>query len=130
MDSIWPGYAPGWPSYAPLWELHADLSKKRTKSLKNYSFSRFFHQGAQIGCKSRKTGFYVFCIFIPLYGRFRLSHASQMIDIENIYRLVSKILIFIPCGSVLDRFCIQSKNFDRKPIELQQKLDRFSKEFR
>ena len=95
----------------PLWRLRADLFKKRPKSLKNVSFSRFFHQGAQIGCKSRKTGFYVFCLFTPLYWRFRLSRASQTIDIEKIYRLVSKILNFMPCGSVLGRFCVQCKNF-------------------
>ena len=94
----------------PLWELRADLFKKRPKSLKNVSFSRFFHQGAQIGCKSRKTGFYVFCLFTPLYGRFRLSRASQTIDIEKIYRLVSKILNFMASGSVLGRFCVQCKN--------------------
>ena len=85
----------------PLWGLRADLLKKRLKSLKNASFSRFFHQGAQIGCKSRKTGCYVFCIFTSLYGRFRLSHALQTIDLEEIYRLVSKILHFMACGSVL-----------------------------
>ena len=95
----------------PLWELRADLFKKRLKFLKNAIFLRFFHQGAQIGCKSRKTGFYVFCLFTPLYGRFRLSRASQTIDIEKIYRLVSKILNFMPCGSVLGSFCVQCKNF-------------------
>ena len=111
MDRIWPGYAPGWPSYTPLWELRADLFKKRLKFSKNASFPRFFHQGAQIGCKSRKNGFYVFCLFTPLYGRFRLSRALQTIDIEKIYRLVSKILNFTAYGSVLDRFCVQCKNF-------------------
>ena len=70
-----------------------------------------FHQGAQIGCKSRKTSFYVFCLFTPLDPRFMLSRASQTIDIEKIYRLVSKILNFMPCGSVLSRFCVQCKNF-------------------
>ena len=95
----------------PLWGLCADLFKKRTKSLKNESYSRFFHQGVQIGCKSRKTGFYVFCLFTSLYGRFRLSRASQTIDIEKIYRLVSKILNFMPCGTVLGRFCVQCENF-------------------
>ena len=95
----------------PLWELHADLFKKRSKSLENVSFSQFFHQGVQIGCKSRKTGFYVFCLFTSLYGRFRLSRASQTIDIEKIYRLVSKILNFMASGYVLGRFCLQCKNF-------------------
>ena len=111
MDRIWLSYAPGWSSHAPLWRLRADLFKKRPKSLKNASFLRFFRQGAQIGCKSRKTCFYVFCLFTSLYGRFRLCRASQTIDIEKIYRLVSKILNFMPSGSVLDRFCVQCKNF-------------------
>ena len=52
-----------------------------------------------------------FAFLPPLYGHFRLSHASQTIDIEKIYRLVSKILNFMPCGSVLGRFCVQCKNF-------------------
>ena len=119
----------------PLWGLRADLFKKHPKSLKNASFSRFFHQGAQIGCKSRKTGFYVFCLFTPLYGRFRLSRASQTIDIEKIYRLVSKILNFMPCGSVLGRFCVQCKNFVasaskfyRNSIEFLSKFYRNSNE--
>ena len=85
--------------------------KSVPKLFKNVSFSQFFHQGAQIGCKSWKTGFYVFCLFTSLFGRFRLSRASQTIDIEKIYRLVSKILYFMPCGSVLNHFCVQCKNF-------------------
>ena len=105
----------------PLWGLRADLFKKRPKSLKNASFLRIFHQGAQIGCKSRKTGFYVFCLFTPLYRRFRLSRASQTIDIEKIYRLVSKILNFMPCGSVLSRFCVQCKNFVSSASKIYRK---------
>ena len=100
MDHTWPSYAPEWPSYAPLWRLRADLFKKRPKSLKNASFSWFFYQGVEIGCKSRKTGCYVFCLFTPLYWRFRLSHALQVIDLEEIQRLVPKIVNFMPCGSV------------------------------
>ena len=53
-----------------------------------------------------KTMFYVFCLFTPLYRRFRLSRALQTIDLEEIYRLVSKILNFMACGSVLSRFCV------------------------
>ena len=95
----------------PLWGLCADLFKKRSKSLKNAAFSRFFHQGVQIGCKSRKTGFYVFCLFTTLYACFRLSHALQTVDLEEIYRLVSKILNFMASGWVLGRFCVSCKNF-------------------
>ena len=52
--------------------------------------------------------FYVFCLFTPLYRRFRLSRVSQRIDLDEIYRLVSKILNFTPCGSVFDRFCVEA----------------------
>ena len=98
----WPSYAPGWPSYAPQWGLRADLFEKRPKSLKNASFLRFFHQGVQIGCKSRKTGFYVFCVFTPLYRRFSISHALQTMDLEGIYRFASNIFHFMPCGSAFE----------------------------
>ena len=49
---LWPSHAPGGPGYAPLWRLRRDLFKKRFELLKNASFSQFYHQGAQIGCKS------------------------------------------------------------------------------
>ena len=62
--------------------------------------------GAQTGWKSRKTFFYVFCLSTPLYRRFRLSHVCQTIDLEEIYRFVSKILNFTPCGLVFGRFCV------------------------
>ena len=55
--------------------------------------------------------FYVFCLFTSLYWRFRLSHALQTVDLEEIYRLVSKILNFMACGSVLGRFSVSCKNF-------------------
>ena len=58
-----------------------------------------------------KTRFYIFYFFTPLYGRFRLSHALQTIDLEEIYRLVSKIVSFMACGSVLGRFSVPCKNF-------------------
>ena len=87
------------------------------------------HQGVQIGCKSRKTGFYVFCVFTPLYGRARLYRALQTIGLEEIYRLVSKILNFMACGSVLGRFSVSCKNFvtsARKSIEILLKFYRNS----
>ena len=55
--------------------------------------------------------FYFSCLSKPLYGRYRLSRASQAIDLEEIYRVVSKILNFMPCGLVLDRFCVYHKTF-------------------
>ena len=48
--------------------------------------------------------FYVFRLFTPLYAGFRLSRVSQTQDLDEIYRLLSKILNFTPCGSVFDRF--------------------------
>ena len=65
--------------------------------------------GSQNGCKSRKTIFYVFGPFTPFYHRFRLSSMFQTIDIEEIYRLVSKILNFMAYGSVLSRFSIDAR---------------------
>ena len=77
--------------------------------------------------------FYVFCLFTPLYWRFRLSHALQTIDIEKIYRLVSKILNFMSCGLVLGRFCAYHKTsiasaskFYRNSIEILSKFYRNS----
>ena len=69
-------------------------------------FHDFFCGGAQICWKSRKTTFYVFCLFTPLDRRFRLSRASQTVDLDEIYRMVSKILDFMASGSVLSRFCV------------------------
>ena len=60
-----------------------------------------FHWGAQNGWKSRKTKFYVFCLFTPLYRRFRLPRVPQREELFEIYRLVSKIVHFMPCGLVL-----------------------------
>ena len=119
----------------PLWRLRADLFKKRPKSLKNRSFARFFHEDAQLGCKSRKTGFYVFCLFTPLDRRFSLSHALQTIDLEEIYRLVSKILHFMASGSVLKDLLKFYRNsienlwkFYRNSIDFLSKLYRNSTE--
>ena len=64
----------------------------------------FFLWGAQIACKSRRTTFYVFWLFTPLFRRFRLPRVSQRTDLDEIYRLVSKILHFTRCGSVFGRF--------------------------
>ena len=50
--------------------------------------------------KSRKQHFAIFWLFTPLYRRLRLSRVSQTVDLDEIYRLVSKILHFTPCGSV------------------------------
>ena len=52
--------------------------------------------------------FYVFCLFTPLFRRFRLSRVWHAQEHEEIYRLVSKIIIFTPCGSVFYRFCLEA----------------------
>ena len=64
---------------------------------------------------------YVFCLFTPLYRRFRLSRVSQSIDLDEIYRLVSKILNFTPCGSVFERTCILWKNIVESPSKIYVK---------
>ena len=65
--------------------------------------------------------FYAFCLFTPLYRRFRLSRVSQRIDLDEIYRLVSKILNFMPCGSVLDRFCVAALRMPENLLKIYRK---------
>ena len=55
--------------------------------------------------------FYVLCLFTNIYGRLRPSRTSQTIDLEEINRLVSKFLNFIPYGFVSGRFFVSYKNF-------------------
>ena len=50
--------------------------------------------------KCRKTRFYVFCLFTPLYWRFKLPRVPPREELFEIYRLVSEILHFMPSGSV------------------------------
>ena len=92
-------------------DLHFYMKKAHLLSKNAHFFNALFwinvHWGAQNGWKSWKTRFYVFCLFTPLYRRFRLSRVSQRIDIDESYRLVSKILNFMPCGSVFDLFCVE-----------------------
>ena len=61
--------------------------------VKNVKKCNFFPPSAQIAWKSRKTMFYVFCIFTPLYRRFSLSRAISAMRREILYRLVSKFFI-------------------------------------
>ena len=67
-----------------------------------------------------------FCFFTPLYRRFRLSHVSRTIDLDEIYRLVSKIFNFMPYGSVLSRFCV----LYRFSIDFRYMLDGFQIDFK
>ena len=71
-------------------------------------FERFCLEALKMAENTAKNTFYVFCLFTPLFRRFRLSRVSQSIDLDEIYRLVSKILNFTPCGSVFDRFCVEA----------------------
>ena len=81
-----------------------------------------FHWGVQNGWKSWKTMLYVFCLFTPLYRRFRLSRVSQRIDLDEIYRLASKIVNFTPCGSVFDGFCVEALKIAKKSKENLMKI--------
>ena len=66
---------------------------------------------------------FTFCVFTPLYWRFRLSRIFQTIENWICYRMVSKILNFTPYGSVFSLFCVlcanieNLSNIDRKSIE-------------
>ena len=77
--------------------------------------------------------FYVVCLLTPLYRRFRRSRVSHVQGLDRIYRLVSKILDFMACGSVLGDFCVSCKNFvgsasiiNRNSIEILSKFYRNS----
>jgi len=65
-----------------------------------------FIEALKMAENHEKTMFYVFRLFTPLYAGFRLSRVSQTQDLDEIYRLVSKILNFMPCGSVFGSFCV------------------------
>ena len=96
---------------------------------KSWNFINFRSWGVQNGCKSWKTMFYVFCFFTPLYWHFRLSHELQTIDLEEIYRLVSKILNFMACGSVLGRFSVSCKNFVASASKIYWKINEILSKF-
>ena len=70
----------------PVWGLCADFLEKRPLKLAEDQEKKVFY-------------------FFYLYRRFRPSPVSQTIELEKIYRFVSKILDFMPYGSVLSRFC-------------------------
>ena len=93
--------------------------EKMTYFLQN---DEIFHVGAQIGCKSRKTTFYVFWLFTPLFRRFRLSGVVLGEELFEIYRFVSSILHFMPSGSISENL---SKIY-RKSIEHLSKIYRKS----
>ena len=86
-------------------------------------FSLIFVEALKMLENCTKRCFTFFAFLPPLYRCFRLSRASQTIDLEEIYRLVSKNLNFPPCGSVLVRF---RQMFDRCSIDARQMFDRCS----
>ena len=55
---------------------------------------------------------FTFFAFLPPDIGVSGSLVSQRINLDEIYRLVSKILNFMACGSVFDRFCVLCRNPD------------------
>ena len=70
------------------------------KSMEIHGHIKKISTGVQNGWKCRKTGFYVFCLFTPLFRCFRLPRVPQREELFELYRLISKILHFMPSGSV------------------------------
>ena len=63
----------------------------------------------------------------PLFRHFRPSRISKTMNIEEIYRFISKNLHFMPSGSVLGRFCVLCRpKIHRTSIEHLSKIDRKS----
>ena len=63
---------------------------KQNKNVKNQkqSENQIFLQVRKVARESGKPGFHVFCLFTPLFGRFRLSRVPQREELFEIYRLV------------------------------------------
>ena len=121
------------PRSSPKWPQSSQNDDFCVRKLPRWRLLLIFYWGAQNAWKCRKTKFYVFCLFTPLYRRFRLSRVWHAQECEEIYRLVSKILNFIACGSVLGRFSVSCENFvgsaskvHRNSIEILSKFYRNS----
>ena len=95
----------------PLWGLCADLPEKRPKYVKIIEFHRFSFMRCSKWLQIVKNHVLRFLPFYPLILALQALSCLQAIDLEKIYRLVSKILNFMACGSVLGRFCVSCKNF-------------------
>ena len=76
-------------------------------------FPSTFHQVCKIARGYRTPGFHIVCLFTSLFRHFRLSRVSKSIDLDETYRLVLKIINFMPCGSVLSK-----SSANRRQIEL------------
>ena len=69
----------------------------------------------KIARKSENQSF-TFFAFYPLIWAFRLSRVSQATGFEEIYRLILKILDFMPCGSLFSRFCVEIHGHPQKSM--------------
>ena len=87
----WPSAVEGWVT-PRIFLIFVDFYQKCPKS-------HFLFPSRQIAWKWRKTTFYVFCIFTPLYRRFSISSVAHGSGFDEIYRLLPKIIHFMPSGS-------------------------------
>ena len=69
---------------------------------------RFSISCAKLRENLEDQGFMFFVFLPPIFRRFRPSHVENPIKLDDTYRLVSKMLNFMPCGSVLGHFCVFS----------------------
>ena len=90
----------------------------------NDVFGAVFLLGHQIACKSRRTTSHIFWLFTSLFRCFTLSGVAHREEIFEIYRFISKILHFMPSGSISEnlskiyRTSIENlSNIYRKSIE-------------
>ena len=101
-----------------------------------YMFLKF-QQALKLAESREKLVPTFFAFLPPLYRRFRPSGALQTVDLEEIYRFLSKILDFMPCGSVFGHFCVLCTNLMalaskiyRKSIEHLLKIYRKTVQYR
>ena len=74
-----------------------------------------FPLGVQNCERIPKTRVSRFLLFTSLFRRFRLSRVSKSIDLDETYRLVSKMFNFMPCGSVLSKSSTNRRQIDGSP---------------
>ena len=91
-----------------------------------------FPLGAQNCERIPKTRVSRFCLFTPLLRRFRLSRVSKSIDLDDTYRLVSKMFNFMPCGSVLSKSSANCRQIELGSafLELTTTFGRFADDLR
>ena len=81
-------------------EIHGYLEKSIENSWKSTDILRKVQQVFKMAENAEKPGFTVFCLFTPLFRCFRLPRVPQREELFELYRLISKILHFMPSGSV------------------------------